>query len=42
MIEYAFLLTMVVVPGAAGILAAGVKLQAEYAHTRAQVLAPTP
>jgi Flp pilus assembly pilin Flp len=42
MVEYAFLLVAVVVPSAIGMLSAGVKLQAQYIHTRAAILAPTP
>jgi len=42
MVEYAFLLTFVVVPGALGIMIAGAKLRQQYVDTRTQVLAPTP
>lgn len=42
MVEYAFLLTFVAIPGGLGIAAGGVKLHQSYVETRAQVLAPTP
>jgi Flp pilus assembly pilin Flp len=42
MVEYAFLLTFVAIPGGLGILASGVKLHQSYVETRANVLAPTP
>ena len=42
MIEYALLLVLVVVPGAAGLMAGGKRLHDEYVLTRTAVLAPVP
>jgi hypothetical protein len=42
MVEYAFLLALVVVPGAAGLMAGGKLLHDEYVLTRTAVLAPVP
>ena len=42
MVEYAFLLAFVAMPGGVAILYSGAKLHQSYIDTRAEVLAPTP
>ena len=42
MVEYAFLLAFVAMPGAVAIIYAGMNLHQSYIDTRAEVLAPAP
>lgn len=42
MVEYAFLLAFVAMPGAVAMIYAGTKLHQSYIDTRAEVLAPAP
>lgn len=42
MVEYAFLLAFVAMPGAVAIIYAGLNLHQSYIDTRAEVLAPAP
>lgn len=42
MVEYAFLLAFVAMPGAVAIIYAGANLHKSYIDTRAEVLAPAP
>jgi Flp pilus assembly pilin Flp len=42
MVEYAFLLAFVAMPGGVAILVGGSKLHQSYVDTRAEILAPAP